>query len=361
MHFLRGCSVVALSLLSACVSLPQERSVACEDAKSPPIRPSEDGLTASTRIDILTYNIEGLPGKIRRGRSDPLREIGTYLAELRRAGTAPDIVMFQEVFSRSARNAVLAAGYPSLAPGPSYSHRQPPALDRSLPGRRNVRRGELGIKFASSGILVAGEFPILEYRALPFAQGSCAGFDCLANKGMVFARVAIPGVPGALDLFNTHMNSMRASRVPAPRYHAAHAKQVREITDFMASTGAPGHPRVLGGDLNMRHSEQRFAEFSRLQPLTLVHKYCAERAEQCEVLMSWDGDEPWMDTQDLQLFSPGNAVSILPVRVQAMFDGGAGGPLLSDHEGFRVTYELRWRVDQTVPFACAPANLSFRA
>lgn len=357
----RRSAILGLLLLGGCVSLPQHRSVDCAVAKRPQIRLSDDGRTASTRIDILTYNVEGLPGKVRKGRSGPLREIGDHLAGLRRAGTAPDIVMFQEVFSRSARHAVLSAGYPSLAAGPSSTDRQPPAVKRSLPGRPNVRRGELGVKLASSGILIAGEFPVLEHRALPFAKGSCAGFDCLSNKGMVFARMAIPGVPGVLDLFNTHMNSMRASRVPERRFHAAHAKQVREITDFVASTAGAGHPRVFGGDFNMRHSEPRFAEFSRLQTLTLVHRHCLEYSGECEVLMSWDGDEPWMDTQDLQLFSPGNAVSIRPVKVQAMFDGGEGGPLLSDHEGFRVSYELRWPVDSTAPSACASPKLSFRS
>ena len=334
--------------------------MSCADARRPPILLADDGLTASTRIDVLTYNVEGLPRRVRKGRSDPLRQIGAHLAALRRAGTAPDIVMFQEVFSRSAGNAVLAGGYPSLAPGPSAGDRQPPPVSRSLPGRPKIRRGELGIKLASSGLLIAGEFPFLEYRARPFAKGSCAGFDCLSNKGMVFARVAIPGVPGAIDLYNTHMNAMRASKVAEPRYHAAHAKQVREITDFIASTGDAGHPRLFGGDFNMRHSERRFAEFSRLQPLTLVHRYCIENVGQCDVLMSWDGDEPWMDTQDLQLFSPGNAVSIRPVRVQSMFDGGAGGPLLSDHEGFRVTYELRWRAAEAASSPCSPAMLSTR-
>jgi hypothetical protein len=38
-----------------------------------------------------------------------------------------------------------------------------------------------------------------------FARGSCAGFDCLSNKGLVFARIQVPGVPGTVDLFNTHI------------------------------------------------------------------------------------------------------------------------------------------------------------
>ncbi len=37
--------------------------------------------------------------------------------------------------------------------------------------------------------------------------------------------------------------------------------------------------------------------------------------------MSWDGDEPWMDTRDLQFYVRGPKVAIRPIRVEAMFDG----------------------------------------
>ena len=64
-----------------------------------------------------------------------------------------------------------------------------------------------------------------------------------------------------------------------------------------------------------------------------------------EIQMEHVGDAPWMDTQDLQFFWPGDRVSIRPIRVEAMFDGGPSGPELSDHDGFLVTYELSWPRD----------------
>lgn len=78
--------------------------------------------------------------------------------------------------------------------------------------------------------------------------------------------------------------------------------------------------------------------------------------------MSWDGDEPWMDTQDLQFFWPGDRVAIRPIRVEAMFDGGESGPVLSDHDGFLVTYELRWAATPAAGLAteqiCRPVSAS---
>jgi len=326
--------------------------VTCNVAKRPLVSVSEDGHTASATIDVLTYNLEGLPSRFRSGRPAALREIGERLAELRSAGNAPDIVMFQEVFSRSARGAVLASGYPSITPGPSARDPVPPPRKRGLPGRPNPLRGELGLKFASSGIVIASEFPVRAQARQPFARGSCAGLDCLSNKGLVFSRIQIPGVPGTIDLFNTHMNSMGASKVSARRHLAAHRKQSREAMGFLASHADIATPTIFGGDFNMRGSEGRFAEFARWKPLTLVHRYCIEQSHLCDVRMSWDRDEPWMDTQDLQLFRSGATVEVRPVHVEAMFDGSERGPKLSDHDGFLVSYQLSWPSHLTPRATC---------
>ena len=348
---------LAALLLAGCVSLPAARSVSCEAAPRPEIRLSEDGSIASMELDVLTYNVEGLHKFVRKGRREPLDAIGAHLAALREAGTAPDVVMFQEVFSRRARGAVLAAGYPSLAPGPSAGQHQASAASPRLPGRSNPRKGELGLKFASSGLVIAAEYPFVEMQAVPFRRGSCAGMDCLANKGIAFARMAIPGLPAPVDLYTTHMNSTGASRVPERRHLAAHNKQAREIADYVGLNSPPSLPVLFGGDFNMRGEPDRFEHFIRLHRLRLVHVYCTRFADACDVRQSWDGDEPWLDTQDLQLFSSGSALAIRPIRVEAMFDGREDSPSLSDHDAFRVVYELSWPAGAGASRACPAAAL----
>src|SRR4030095_13022016 len=101
-------------------------------------------------------------------------------------------------------------------------------------------------------------------------------------------------------------------------------------------------PVVFGGDFNMRHSEPRWENFTRYQKMYLVHRTCAEAGSGCDVKMSWDGDAPWMDTQDLHFYYDGSPVAIRPIKVEALFDGSAGSPVLSDHDGFMVTYRLSW-------------------
>lgn len=343
----RKTALPALLLLSValggCASLPAPRTLACAQSERPEIRLSEDGRTASTTLDVLTYNIEGLPWPARSGRSAELRQIGEALRQLREAGDAPDVVLFQEVFSRSAAKGVTGADYPALVAGPARTQRSPHKIEAELPGRAKPRKGELGLRLLSSGLAIASRYPIEASTSDPFSRGICAGFDCLANKGVLFARIAMPGVPVPIDVFNTHMNAQSASGVKPERHLASHNAQAVELAYFARNTWDRRNPIIFGGDFNMKQAPERYDVFNRLQPLVLVHEHCLPEG-QCDVRVSWDGDAPWLDTQDLQLFASGHDVRVRPLRVEAMFDGSPHSPALSDHDGFRVVYEISWNV-----------------
>lgn len=339
-------SAIAMAALglSACATPAPFRETTCAATQPPGITVSPDGRTASTTLSVLTYNIEGLGWPARSGRAPELTEIGSRLAAMRAAGDAPDVVMFQEMFSGAAKRAVVDTGYPAIVTGPQRTTRAKGTTRDPLPGKSKVKRGEIGVHFSGSGLAIASRYAVIDTDRHAYGRRSCAGYDCLANKGIVLARIVIPGVPTPIDLYDTHMNSRRASRAPAPRTLAAHDRQALEASEFIDRTHNDAYPVIFGGDFNMRHSEERWENFTRYQSLSLVHRVCADPASGCDVRMSWDGDAPWMDTQDLQFFWPGDGVSIRPIRVEAMFDGGPSGPELSDHDGFKVTYELKWPV-----------------
>ena len=326
-----------LLVLVGCATLPPAPPAGGHHA--PKIELSADGRTARLELDVLTYNIEGVPG--RGGRAKQLREIGDQLRRLRESGEGPDIILFQEAFSGQAQAAIEAAGYPDLAFGPSRKQR------RRLPGAgprsgHKWSKGELGLKLVGSGLVIASVYPIEARASEPFSRRACAGFDCLSNKGALFARIRIPGAPDPLEVFDTHMNAQGASQVSVRRHLPVHRAQVFELFDFMRERHDAANPVLLGGDFNMRRSEPRFGVFRATQRLQLVHEYCLQDPKRCDVRMSWDGDEPWMDTQDLQLFQSGRRVTVRPIRVESLFDGRPGSPLLSDHDGYRVVYELSW-------------------
>ena len=293
---------------------------------------------------MLTYNLEGLGWPARSRRARALQDIGRRLAAMRAAGTAPDVVMFQEMFSGAAKRTVADSDYPAIVTGPRRTTRPDASTTERLPGKARIKRGEIGLRMTGGGLAIASRYAITHRAARAYGHRSCAGFDCLANKGIVLARITLPGVPTPIDLYDTHMNSRGASRAPAARSLAAHDRQALEASEFIDRTHDDRYPLIFGGDFNMRHSEERWENFSRYQSLLLVHRVCIAPGSGCDVRMSWDGDAPWMDTQDLQFFWSGAQMSIRPIRVEATFDGGPSGPRLSDHDGFLVTYELKWPV-----------------
>ena len=336
------CATMVVGGLTGCATTFPSRALSCTASARPDLTHSLDGNEVSTSLSVLTYNVEGLGFPARRNRAENLNRISQHLAAHRLRGTAPDIILFQEVFSGSAKKAVANTGYPATLRGPGRSTKPLDITRTPLPGRSKVTRGEIGLRLTSSGLAVASRYPIVSAADAAFSSRSCAGIDCLSNKGVMLARVMIPGVPTPIDVYNTHMNSQGASRAPPKRHRAAHARQVRETSIFIDATHDDRFPLVFGGDLNMRESKPRWENFSAHQSLKLVHQVCQEPTSGCDVRMSWDGDAPWMDTQDLQFFWGGSPVAVAPIRIESMFDGSPGSPKLSDHDGLLVTYRLSW-------------------
>lgn len=329
------------AVLAGCASLPPIR-VAPDAGPAAPVKISADG-TATTTLDVMSFNIEGLGWPARSGRAPSLKRIAAIIAAMQARGEGPDVILLQEAFSPAAIRAVQAMGYPNIVHGPSRTQRKRMAGGEMMPAPFLFKKGELAFHIVGSGLAILSRYPIIQTDSEPFGARRCAGFDCLSNKGMLHARILMPGVPEPVDLFDTHLNSQGASKVPAERHRQAHRIQVGQLADFIVAKADPGIPAILGGDFNMRHSAVRFEWFQDVQPFALVHQYCIENRQACDVRMSWDGDEPWMDTQDLQLFAPGRRVELWPQSVEALFDGTPASPKLSDHDAFRVVYRLRWK------------------
>lgn len=298
-----------------------------------------------TQLSVLTYNVFGLPWPVARDRGAALDRIATELRRLQEAGEAPDVVLVQEAFTDRARRIGELAGYPYRVSGPSAGDAPTVELEpldaAYLDGRRMLRGEGLG-KILSSGLAIYSRYPLRVLGATPFGPDSCAGYDCLANKGVMLVAVEIPGVPQPVQLMNTHVNANGSSGVPRERALTAHHRQIDEIVALLERDRRPDWPLIFGGDLNVRDSDRRFAYTAARLPGSIVHRHCTVPAAACDVRLSWDGDEPWMDTQDHQGFSDGERVRVRPGRVAAMFDAPRDGRLLSDHDGFLVTYELSW-------------------
>lgn len=55
-----------------------------------------------------------------------------------------------------------------------------------------------------SGLITLSRFPIVQKEFVPFR--TCAGADCLSNKGVLRTRLALPD-GSSVDIYNIHMNA----------------------------------------------------------------------------------------------------------------------------------------------------------
>jgi endonuclease/exonuclease/phosphatase family metal-dependent hydrolase len=292
-----------------------------------PVHATPPALVQSAEISVLTYNVKGLPWPIAAGRGEALKEIGRELAALRREGREPDVVLIQEGFREEMADLVRESGYRFWARGPSR-------------GLRNLTGG---------GLHVLSDEPIVEVKRAAFR--SCAGLDCLANKGAMLVRIAPQGLPTPVDVVNTHMNARKASRAPRSQTLPAHHGQTRELYKFIKAHRGSGAPMVVGGDFNIRNSPDRYYYQALERPYTVVGEFCHREDSGCGQGAGDLGPEPWLRRQDLQAFQPG-ALQVQPVQAQMLFTG-KDRPMLSDHEGYLVRYRLSW--SQTAVAAYQPA------
>jgi len=303
-------------------------------------------------ISVLTYNVKGLPWPLRLGLAEPdpdvaMARIGAHLAALRARGLAPDVVLIQEGFVPSAAFIGMAGGYAFGAAGPSRNDAARVArtpADDALAAGADWTRGEGGTPVFDSGLYAFSDHPITVLARRAFGQFACAGYDCLAAKGVLALSVAVPGVPDPVTLVTLHMNANGASGVPEPRALAAHRLQMDRFANVLESLD-PVAPLIFGGDLNVKaaSSRQRYAD-QRLGPagLTAVHVRCAAALAACDARYPAAQASHWLEPRDIQGYRSGRRVHIRPLASAEMFADPQDGGKLSDHIGYLARYRLSW-------------------
>lgn len=332
-------------LLTGCASHPEIAPLPQATRRAPAISVDANGL-ATTEISVVTYNVAGLPFPVRSGRGSAMRRIASAM-RVQWQDKRPDVLLLQEAFIPSASRLTYSAGLHNHVRGPSAGDRRQVRVARPADeriGRRRWRKGEGGFKPINSGLALGTNFGIAAHVAEPFGRRSCAGYDCLANKGVTLTTLQLPGVPEPLMILNTHLNARGAAKVSRRRTDYAHRQQVREMVELLSREWGGRLPLIYGGDFNTRGTPFRFDYKDERLPGELAHRFCHLHRGRCAVELSWDGDEPWRDTQDLQGYASSARVKIEPVAISADFDEPVDGERLSDHDALRVTYRLSWNV-----------------
>lgn len=302
---------------------------------------------SDTRLSVLTYNVHGLPEFLRKSDVGPLDAISDRLRTLRRLGRQPHVVLLQEAFTDEAKRIGTASGYRYIANGPAAGQNAPLrayADWTEIEAEKQWWAGEGLGKYVDSGLQVLSDYPILEIRRLPFPDHACAGFDCLANKGMLLVSVGVPGLPEPVDIATTHLNSRGSAGVARSRSLVAYRRQVEELFGFLEARRHPQRPLIFAGDLNIGSARARRAAFfgglRGAAPELPLQDAISSVATHHPAGMPDAAIEVQQRAKDWQFWSNGSETALEPVAIDVSFGHEPDGTMLSDHIGFAAEYRI---------------------
>jgi endonuclease/exonuclease/phosphatase family metal-dependent hydrolase len=172
---------------------------------------------AGVKLDLLTYNVWGLPGLLGKNQETRMRQIGP-------AVRGHSIVALQEAFTGHADKIATLGGYANSVKGSNG--------------------GPFKIK---SGLTTLTNHQVLETDFAPFKKATDA--DRWAAKGVLFTRVQVPGV-GPVDLYNTHYQANDGQE--------AYRQHDNEVLGALMRRHEAGNPTFVMGDFNYSPSTKEY-------------------------------------------------------------------------------------------------------
>lgn len=300
------------------------------------------------QFDLMTYNVKGLPWPIARDRPEDLAAIGAQLANMRLAGRQPQVVVLQEAFVDEAKRIGMLGGYRYVLNGNGADDAKAVLnpIDARYAAAADWTRGEGPAPVLDSGLVILSDYPIVRHARMAFPQGACAGFDCLAAKGVLVAWIALPGHAEPVAVATTHLNSRTSAGVPNARSDIAFAWQWRALRAFLARELSAGDAAIFAGDVNFAGSAVR--EVSALAAgLALpdgrdaVAETLAANAVATRDLS--EAREVRAANTDRQLYRSSAAIRLTAASLAIHFPETATADPLSDHPGFVIRYRVSSR------------------
>ena len=309
---------------------------AAAPAPPPPIAPT---------LSVLSYNVHGVPWPIAVHRPAALRQIGETLAAMRRAGDQPNIVLLQEAFTKHAKQIAKLGDYRFAVTGPTRHDRLGSLADpdqRSFSAHDRFSKGEHDGTIEDSGLLVLSDYPIVEVRRMPYPRFACAGFDCLANKGVLLVRVMVPGSTEPVDIVDTHMNSRGASGVADARSDLAYHWQAQSLRQFVTDNVPADAPAIVAGDFNIGVASDRLVDVTGsggvlaggIDAVRAAVGGAVANPDAAATRAIADHNKDWMFGRS------GTRTQLLLEGVTVPFGRRADGTMLSDHMGYVATYRV---------------------
>lgn len=313
-----------------------------ETVSAPPVYLGAGRPAVAADISVLTYNVKGMPWPLASGRPDALRRIGQRLARMRALGRQPSVVVLQEAFTPEAKAIAVLSGYPFVVEG-AYTRAAPAASELAS---RNRFLGETQAALVDSGLVILSDLPVRAVARAAFPPAACAGWDCLAAKGVAMVTLDVPG-HGAVAVATVHFNCQGASGASKPHTTAAYAEQARFLARFLAAERPRGAPLIVAGDFNRGARPRRTALLDAAlaqvgdgqAPADALARAIANDPD----ALARDADARTVRARarDFQFAYPGRRLAPTPIGAEIPFGTETDGTQLSDHIGYTVRYRLQ--------------------
>jgi len=188
---------------------------------------------AANKLFVLNWNIFARPYLVSHdAQRERLAHIPRAIAGINRGKV--DVIVFEEAFLTGVERRQLLRN-----------------LRRAgFPHATNVTT-KVG-KLTNGGVFIASRWPIV--RKAHHVYKNCTGSDCLAAKGVVYARVRkrIGRMSRDYHVFGTHMQAW-----PGAKESRLRVLQARELARFVASRRVGRQAAIIAGDLNANLIGQR--------------------------------------------------------------------------------------------------------
>ena len=188
-------------------------------------------------LNVLAYNVYMRPTPTHGTPLSPSTNagMGTFFnGQSIRAGMIPgkipgyDVVVFQEAFDDPVREKLLNL------------------LKKEYPYQSRILGEDEGLE-QDGGVIILSKWPIVNGKgAQKFFGDVCSGFDCWAEKGVLYVKInktRKPGEKNYFHIFGTHMNAGDWSK---------QEQQLRIIKNFIDAQPIPKtEPVIIAGDFNV--------------------------------------------------------------------------------------------------------------
>ncbi len=241
-------------------------------------------------------------------------------------------------------------GYDAIVLQEAFSDRHRERLVMQLADQYPYRTrvlGRDGLIRQDGGVVILSRWPI-EHEDQRLFGDVCAGTDCLAQKGVLYARIEKAG--RRYHLFGLHAQADRSRA-------SVRERQLRMVNEFVADQRIPRDELVvIGGDVNVDLlTDAQSDEYSRMmEVLDVAHPRLAHASDE---LPTWDAatnsmlDGPARGHLDYVLYSRAHLTPVWSVNeVRFVREGGRD---LSDHHavygGFRFPRPVPTEVAEPEP------------